>query len=143
MSQLNRTGIGGLIACENYSSRARPLCVTAYVLLRAVSLFKSKRALYYPRIPTAHELEAVEKCWIVHLQDELVQQKNFSDLKQQFGLFVDEEKLWRCGGRFHNVNIPYAVKYPILLPRRHPFTLLIVRDAHRRVLHKWGQGDAE
>ena len=128
------TGIEDLIACENFSSRTKLLRVTAYVL-RAASLFKSKGASDCQGMPTAHDLDTAEKLWIMHLQNGLVQQKNFSDLKGQFGLFLDDEKLWRCGGRLQNADIPYATKHPLLLPRQHPFTLLLVRDAHSRVLH--------
>ena len=31
--------------------------------------------------------------------------------------------------------MPYATKYPILLPKSHPITTLIVKQAHERVLH--------
>ena len=34
-----------------------------------------------------------------------------------------------------NAELPYSTKYPILLPRKHPITPLIVNDAHRRVFH--------
>ena len=34
-----------------------------------------------------------------------------------------------------NADISYSAKHPILLPRSHPFTALIVHDAHRRVFH--------
>ena len=44
-------------------------------------------------------------------------------------------KTWRCGGRFSNADVPYGVKHPILLPKDHHFTLLVVRQAHVRVLH--------
>lgn len=43
--------------------------------------------------------------------------------------------LWRCGGRLTNAEIPYTTKHPVLLPRSHPLTTLIVRDAHDRVWH--------
>lgn len=56
-------------------------------------------------------------------------------LKGQLGLFLDEKGLWRCGGRLQNADMPYQSKYPILLPRNHPFTTLVVQDAHLRVCH--------
>ena len=34
-----------------------------------------------------------------------------------------------------NSEVPYATKFPILLPRKHPITSLIVKQAHQRVLH--------
>ena len=56
-------------------------------------------------------------------------------LTKQFNLFEDEQGVWRCGGRLANSEIPYATKYPILIPKSHPITSLIARQAHERVLH--------
>jgi len=65
-------------------------------------------------------------------------QKTLLELKtltKQFNLFMDEKGLWRCAGRLQNAGTPYAVKFPILLPKSHPIAALIVRQAHERVLH--------
>ena len=65
-------------------------------------------------------------------------QRETSDLKtltKQFNLFKDERGVWCCGGRLANTEILYASKYPILLPRSHPLTSLIVKQAHERVCH--------
>ena len=50
-------------------------------------------------------------------------------------LYLDGDGVWRCGGRLGNSDLPYHTKYPILLPRSHCFTLLVVRRAHQRVQH--------
>ena len=62
-------------------------------------------------------------------------QKDYDTLKKQLRLFRDEKGLWRCGGRLQNVDLPFAAKHPILLPRSHHYTGLVVRDAHIRVCH--------
>ena len=41
----------------------------------------------------------------------------------------------RCGGRLAHTEAPYAVKFPIILPKHHPITQLVVKQAHDRVLH--------
>ena len=48
---------------------------------------------------------------------------------------MDEKGVWRCAGRLLNADLPYSVKNPVLLPRNHPLTLLIIREAHERVFH--------
>ena len=53
----------------------------------------------------------------------------------KFDLFLDDDGIWRCGGRLSNADIPYQTRHPILLPRDHYLTTLIVRRAHQRVLH--------
>ena len=43
--------------------------------------------------------------------------------------------MWRCGGRLQNASISFSSKHPILLPKGHPLTTLIVQSAHQRVQH--------
>ena len=68
-------------------------------------------------------------------QRQLVGGKDFKTLQGQFNLFVDENGVWRCGGRLSNVEAPFAAKHPVLLPRNHTLTALVVREAHERVHH--------
>ena len=55
--------------------------------------------------------------------------------KAVIDLFLDSSGLWRCRGRLHNAEIPYSTKFPILLPKNHPLTLLVLRQPHERVAH--------
>ena len=41
----------------------------------------------------------------------------------------------RVGGRAGHANLPYNKRHPILLPRRHEFTELLIRSEHQRLLH--------
>ena len=109
--------------------------VTTYVL-RAVDRFKAKGNPGSNPLNTLkpQEIASAELLWISHAQ-ELAVQKNFNTLKNQLGLFRDDKGLWRCGGRLQNAEIPYAAKHPVLLPRSHPVTALVVRDARLRVCH--------
>ena len=49
-------------------------------------------------------------------QSSMTSENNFELHKRQFNLFEDEKGVWRCRGRLSNVEVPYAVKNPILLP---------------------------
>ncbi|XP_076661059.1 uncharacterized protein LOC143364822 [Halictus rubicundus] len=44
--------------------------------------------------------------------------------------FLDERGILRVGGRLRNSTLPFAQKHPILLPRGHHVTKLIIRDSH-------------
>ena len=68
-------------------------------------------------------------------RENLSNKRTSSTLRNQFRLYWDEKGLWRCGGRLQNADIPYAARHPILSPRSHHFTSLVVRDAHIRVCH--------
>ena len=61
--------------------------------------------------------------------------KNFKHWRRQFDLFHDESGVWRCRGRIQNAAVPYPTKHPILLHKNHHLTLLLVKEAHCRVLH--------
>ena len=56
-------------------------------------------------------------------------------MKNQLNLFLDEKGLLRYGGRLQHADIPYATKYPLILPRNHTLTTLIMQDSHIRVCH--------
>lgn len=138
-------GPGGVMNSQDYSTVLRLQRVTAYVL-RAVKAFKklerphtTPSTVSKPPVLTAVELAEAERLWIVHSQVLLSQDKNFDLWKRQFGLFLDETGMWRCGGRLTNADLPYSTKHPVLLPRDHPLTTLIVKDAHERVQ----QGDPD
>ncbi len=81
------------------------------------------------------DITQAEEMWLREAQDGLLEDKKFPVWKTQFGLFQDERKLWRCGGRIQNADLPYSAKHPVLLDKKHPLTVLIIRDAHRRVQH--------
>ena len=78
-----------------------------------------------------NHLQRAEIIQVRAAQVQLVQDPCF----EEFGLFSDENGVWRCGGRLSKAEIPYGVKHPILLPRQHHLTTLVVRRAHLRVLH--------
>ena len=127
--------IGEIMNLQDYSDFTRLRRVTAYVL-RAVKRFKNgSSSPTNSSSPTAEELGDAERLWITHAQTQLIQAKHFSTWQKQLDLFIDDKGLWRCGGRLHNADIPYGTKHPVLLPRDHRFTLMIVQDAHERVGH--------
>ncbi|VDK38166.1 unnamed protein product [Gongylonema pulchrum] len=50
-------------------------------------------------------------------------------------LFLDEDKLWRCGGRLTTTRLPQQEKHPIFLPRQSRITQLLLLHAHQSLLH--------
>ena len=73
-----------------------------------------------------------EKLW-VNIAQRLFAKNN--NLQKQFDVFLYEDGVWRCGGCLSNADIPFAARRPVLLPRDHHLTTLVVRRAHQRVLH--------
>ena len=108
------------------------------IVLKFVRLLKSKVK------PANQEKEATQQCnditqaeklWIIESQSSLMQEKLFETWKPQLNLFVDDNNIWRCGGRLGNADLAYSTRYPVLLSRKHHLTTLIVKDAHVRVQH--------
>ncbi|XP_050437851.1 uncharacterized protein LOC126844044 [Adelges cooleyi] len=49
--------------------------------------------------------------------------------------FLDDQGIIRVGGRLRHATIPYEQKHPILLPRSHRLTNLLIDDFHQRHKH--------
>ena len=77
----------------------------------------------------ADETARAELLWIIESQTLLQRDKNFDDWKKQFGLFLDDNGIWRCCGRIANADVPYSTKYPIFLHKDHHLTRLFVLNA--------------
>lgn len=56
-------------------------------------------------------------------------------LIRQLGLFLDDDLLIRCRGRIQNSSLGYGAKHPVLLPKKHWFTQLVIRNCHYNTLH--------
>ena len=136
ISAESRNTIEGLMTCQNFSTYSRILRVTAQVL-KAVKRFKTGKSGSSDDTTTITpaELAEAETLWIISVQQQFNNEKNFQYQRRKLGLFKDVSGIWRCGGRLSNADMPYVVKRPILLPRTHPLTTLIVKEAHERVFH--------
>ena len=49
--------------------------------------------------------------------------------------FIDQHGLLRVGGRIDKANISYHLKHPVILPREHPVTQLILHNVHHKTMH--------
>ena len=83
--------------------------------------------------PELEEITQAKLKWIRDMQ--LRNHKDFTSWKLKLGLFVDEDGMWRCGGRMSNSTLPPSARNPILLDQNHHLTTFLVLDAHKCVLH--------
>ena len=117
-----------IINASKFSTLSRLIGVTMRVL-EAVYRFRKKEVP--PEILITRYQEA-ELLWVKCAQRTL---PDFNTLMKQFNLFEDEKGVRRCRGRLENTQGSYCSKYPVLLPKNHPLTILIVKQAHEHVLH--------
>lgn len=122
---VSSANIESILNLTKFSTLSTLIGVTGKVL-RAVQRFKSLKKIR----PTDMPVNAVK----VALEPELLwvrsAQKVLLDLKtqtKQFNLFKDENGIWHCHGRLANTDMPYEVKFPILLLRSHSLTSLVVK----------------
>lgn len=137
LSGSSTVSLGSVIQCQDYSSLRRLLTVTAYVLKFVHTLKEAvkKNCNSGGLSIDAQDLSKAEMMWLRESQQQLVKDSHFPIWTKQFGLYSDEEGIWRCGGRLDRADISPAAKHPIILPRGHHLTALIVRRAHERVCH--------
>ena len=132
----NSHGVGKIMNATNFSALGKLLRITAYVV-RFCKILRAKiqqQELKMPAALEALEVQAVETLWIKEAQSCFRTDDTFKMWEHQFVLFLDEG-VWRCKGRLGNADVSYASRYPALLTKEHPLAILIVKDAHSRVMH--------
>ena len=50
--------------------------------------------------------------------------------------YLDEDGLIRVGGRLRRSKLPHMEKFPIVMPRNHHVSLLLIRDHHDQIHHQ-------
>ena len=121
---------------ENFSRLGKLLRTTALVLRFISNLRKKIRhqdRMVGPLLFS--EVRRAEFLWIKSAQRSLKNGPQPSKLKNQLDVFEAEDGLMRCGGRLDKSEVPYETKHPVLLPRDHELTDLIILDCHEKVGH--------
>ena len=130
--------INEIINCEDYSDIDKLFRVTAYVL-KFIHKIKSKHINGELSTESPNEFEQfLEKAtlyWHKETQKVFFKDPKFKEIEKNLGTFIDNEGVIRVGGRLQNAPLPYSTKYPVLLPRSHRFTTLVISRAHNTVKH--------
>jgi len=53
-----------------------------------------------------------------------------ASLVQQLRLFLDSDELLHCSGHIYNAPVSGTIKFPFLLPSKHPLSRLIILNIH-------------
>ena len=53
----------------------------------------------------------------------------------QYGLFIDSNKVLKCRGRINEADLPATSKQPILMPSKHHVVELLIQDVHKKIKH--------
>ncbi|XP_037529398.1 uncharacterized protein LOC119406739 [Rhipicephalus sanguineus] len=132
-----------VLKVEEFSSFSRVVRVTAWIHRFVNNCRNGKERKSGPL--RAEEVIDAERYWLAATQGEAFSD-DISNLKAQrplrkgspvlpFNPYLDREGLMRVGGRLQFTDNHEETKHPIVLPGTHPFTLLLIRKEHVRMLH--------
>eukprot|EP00112_Aurelia_sp_Birch-Aquarium-sp1_P020087 Seg509.12 transcript_id=Seg509.12/GoldUCD/mRNA.D3Y31 product="hypothetical protein" protein_id=Seg509.12/GoldUCD/D3Y31 len=82
---------------------------------------------------TSEEMQTAEDLWIRNVQLLFSGEKGKKMLKSLCA--YEENGLIRCKSRLENADLEFDTRNPIVMPRDHKFTELIIQDCHNRVKH--------
>ena len=127
------------IDCNKFSSWRRLIRVTAYTLRFITRLRarghkgapeegKTLKSVDSPLSP--EELKDAETHWLKESQKTLRNRLRKGEFRS-LSPYVDQEGVWRVGGRADNALVSYETRHPVLLPGDHRISRLIVQHAHQ------------
>ena len=126
---------------KRYSTKIKVLRITA-IVLKFVNLLRQQERTRVPQTLNGMDLEKAEILWIKSIQKSLFSEhyQKLIDGKtviyKQFKLFLNDQKVICSEGHLlKHANIPIHTKYPMLLPTKHYFTELVIKECHKTVFH--------
>ena len=91
------------------------------------------------RMLRSNEIKKVETFWFKQMQAEVFPDGAAERSLEQMKPKKDDDGLLRADGRLRYADdLPYDVRNPVLLPKDHPVTRLIVVSTHERLGHDFG-----
>ena len=124
---------------SRYSSYGRLIRVTGWVQRFIVNCRAPRETRKMGQVLSPVEISSAETYWVKQAQAEAFPNGERENSLVRLNPKKDDEGLLRIDGRLRYAsNLPYDVRHPILLPKNHPVTRLIVLDAHRRLGHGTG-----
>ena len=133
-----------LIDINRFSGMKKSIRVTAYVI-RFLDKIKNK-SKEQTHCLRANDVASAERLWIKSVRaSSFADELSFLTTRKesasapirvmQFGLFLVEDGIIRCKGRINNAVLSTSTKNPILLPAKHAFVSLLVKQTHDVVKH--------
>jgi len=125
-----------IIDVARYSTARKAIRVVSYVVrfITNVKARISNQVKIEGRL-TVSELKEAERVLIKEAQKNFKRDQNFRKIEKELQVKEDKDGILKCYGRLSNAEIPEDAKEPILLPKYHPLTELIILRAHERTLH--------
>ena len=127
------------IDINRYSSLTKLWRITALVI-RFIRKLRKESDLTGPLEAT--EIINAENTWTTYIQKTMyrdvidsIQENKHHNLVSQLGLYLDKNGHIRCRGRLKHADICEGAKHPVLLPKDHRYTTLVIQMYHEKAFH--------
>ena len=125
---------------KEYSSLLRLLRINPWLLRFLQKARKQKVQIGELK---AIEIKEAKILWIKFIQktnfpgafNTTSENVNKKDHKNQLGIQLHDDGLLCCHGRMVHAEIPYDAIYPIPLPKKSYFTLILFKEYHQKLFH--------
>ncbi len=126
--------VSNVMDIRRFNSLSKLLRVTAYVR-RFLSNTRSKTERRECRKElTADEMREAELVWVKDAQMTLKDDAKFKKVEESLNI-VEQNNVLVCKGRLEHSNLDNDSKFPIILPKDHHFTNLVILQCHEQVHH--------
>lgn len=124
---------------KRYSSLGRLIRVTAWTKRFIKNCKTSTLSREMSKTLQQDELTNAKTFWLRQAQAECFPDREKEKKLQRFSPQVDDDGLLRVNGRLHLAEeLPFDTRHPVILPKDHPVTHLIITDAHQKLGHGSG-----
>ena len=127
---------------KRFSSWWKLIRAVAY-WIRFVEYLRYKKSGHFGSLQY-DEINLARTLCIKHAQDDFKEEKNhlqrYKELNSKSKLqslcpFIDDKGIIRVGGRICNTMLAQDTQHPIIMPKNHHITLLIMQEEHEKYLH--------
>ena len=131
----NQPSVANLVDINRHGRLEKLLRVTAWVFrfIRNSRPNRTETARRKGRL-TREELVGAESEWVKAAQADLRSKGNFQQLKTELGL-EESAGILRCTGRLVNSDLEFDARRPVILPRDHALSIMLIEECHKKVLH--------
>jgi hypothetical protein len=128
-------GVGRVLNINNYGTAERLFRITAWILRFGFNArAKAKKTERRSGELHVNELVGAEKLWIREAQAELKAERKYDQLSNSLGL-IEENGILICKGRLKNSDLEFDTIHPIIIPKNHRLTELLIQKCHNEVHH--------
>ena len=123
---------------RTFSSLRRLVFMTAGIKCFVNNCKRPVELRVFSRDLLVKEFNEAETYWLKRAQIERFQDAKEQNSSENLNPIKDAEGLIRIDGRLRHADLPYNSKHPVILPKEHPITKLVIEAVHEKFGHGSG-----